>query len=232
MRPTTTALLFIPLAAFLMVASAWAQTVDELEAALEAEAEGLVELFEQERRLKESLLELQLARIRELISEGKKTEAAAAMKEYELAMAHFKLGSLARQNFPWRTAPPETTTETFGGQGYIGVLISSDVNVYNSLKLDQPARVRRLLNERLLRLLKEFAQAAEGARTYGLMVSLRIPYRDFLGHDSSMGYDTLQLYVPIREIKRFAEYEITSQDLVDAAVVIVNDNRVSVELGY
>ena len=228
-----------------MGSSAVAQTTDEptidertaelvatakaAEAAVEAEEDALVSLLEEKRRVEKSLLDLQLAKVRDLIRDGKKAEAAAAMKEYERAVAYFDLAHVSWRYFPSRIRPT-TTTETFRGKDYIGVFIGSGLGVYNSLKLDQPARVRHLLHEQLLTLIKEFAEVAEGAGTYGLLVSLSIPYRNFLDDDQDVRYDTLRLYLPIAEIKRFAEYEITSQDLVDASVIIVNDNRVAVTL--
>lgn len=99
---------------------------------------------------------------------------------------------------------------------------------------EQKARMSMTPEELLdaeLQLIKEFAEAAAGAGTYGLSVSLDIPYRSFLDDDTRISYDLLRLYVPNDEIKRFAEYEITSQGLVDASIIIVNDNRVAVTLG-
>lgn len=235
----------VVIAAGLLPLSALAQTPSEstvLEEPLEPEIEALqdqiaaqedlveiLRLIDERRRLEQSLLDLQLAKVRGLVAEGKKAEASVAMKEFKLAMAHFELSHAALKNFPSRLGVA-TTSETFRDQDYIGVLIENGVNVFNSLRLDRPARVRYLLNEQLLSLIKEFAQAADGAGTYGLLVSLEIPFRNFLDEDEGVRYDTLRLYIPIAEIKRFTEYAITGQDLVDASVIIVNDNRVAITL--
>lgn len=203
---------------------------EQLHAALKAEEETIAELLKERRRLEMELLELKLAEVRDLIREGRKADAAAAMEAYERGMAHFQLAHVAWEHFPSKNRP-QTKTESFRGEDYIGVLVSRGVDVYNSLRLDQPGRVRHLLNDRLLTLIKEFAQAAEGASTYGLLISLKIPYRNLVADDQGVQYDTLRLYLPMAEIKRFADYEITSQDLLDASVVIVNDNRIAVTLG-
>ncbi len=198
------------------------------------------------RRVKLALLDLQLAEIRDLVRDGKKAEAAAAMKELERAQATFDLARAAvKKDLEWAQARFDLarvalkyfsepvavkSKEVFRDKEYIAVQIGSSLSVYNSLQLDQQARVRHLLKEYLLSLIKEFAKATDGADTYGLLVSLSVPYRNFLDSDQSTRYDSLRVYVPTAEIKRFAEHEITSQDLVDASVVIVNDGRVAVSL--
>ena len=63
----------------------------------------------------------------------------------------------------------------------------------------------------------------------GLRLDLSIGYRNFVT-DNIGGTDQMSWYVDSANIPALLDFEITSQEFVDRSVVIVNDNRVEVNL--
>ena len=89
----------------------------------------------------------------------------------------------------------------------------------------------KIINERLLTILKAFVSPVrETPFICGLKIELRIPHKSFTDQVATPDYDELELFVPNSVIRDFADLEITSQELVDGSVVIVNSNRVAVPL--
>lgn len=120
---------------------------------------------------------------------------------------------------------------SFKDNAYLAVDLGEDPNVYNTLQLNQTQRVAKIVNERLLVVIKAFAAPAQGAAPlHGLKLQLRIPYKDFLQQYAVPQYDTLELYLPLESIARFTDAEITSQELIDQSVVLVNSNRLQIPL--
>jgi len=122
-------------------------------------------------------------------------------------------------------------SETFKEKLYLVVNLGGTDVVYNELKLNQAARVAKVMNERLLTVLKAFAApVADVTDIHGLKLEYSIAHRNFLSASSVSDYDKLEIYAPSDAIHKFSGADITSQQLVDGAVVIVNDNRVQVAL--
>ena len=65
---------------------------------------------------------------------------------------------------------------------------------------------------------------------YAFVQKAQYGYQGFLQQSSAPSYDQVALYLDPYRVILFAEYEITTQALIDAAVVLVNDNRVEVDL--
>ncbi len=121
-------------------------------------------------------------------------------------------------------------SETYRDNVYLKVDLGQDTLSYNTNQLDQPARVRRVVNEKMLVILKAFnAPVEEALELYGIKVEFEIPYRDFLS-ESTDRTEELSIYAPSELIKRFADADITSQEFIDGCVVIVGGNRVGVDL--
>jgi len=119
--------------------------------------------------------------------------------------------------------------ETFKGRTYFAVALANDGTVYHSLKLDESARARRIINEQLLHRIKVFRGVAQQAGIDGVKFTVEIAFRDFL-KESVAHIDKLEVYVPLSLSMSFADADITSQQLVDGSVVLLNDNRIQVPL--
>ena len=114
---------------------------------------------------------------------------------------------------------------------YLVVDLGRDGSVYNDLKFNQAQRIAYVMNERLLLLLKAFAKQIEGSGSlYGLKLELSVPHKSFLNEYASPDVDKLEVYVSWQDTKRFAEADMTSQQLLDSSIVIVNSNRIQVPL--
>jgi hypothetical protein len=114
---------------------------------------------------------------------------------------------------------------------YLLVDLGSDTSVYNDLKLNQVQRVARILNERLLTVLKAFTiPVKDELGIFGLKLEFQIPHRSFLNEGAVPTLDKLEIYAPIDLILQFNDADITSQQFVDGCVVIVDGNRISVPL--
>jgi hypothetical protein len=100
--------------------------------------------------------------------------------------------------------------------------------VYNTIKLNESARVATVVNLRL-NLIKSFAVIAGDAGLEGVKISEQILYRNFLS-ETRRKADTLELYAPLKLIKQFADADITNQQFIDQCIVILNSNRVQVSL--
>ena len=122
------------------------------------------------------------------------------------------------------------TSETYKGKIYLVVKMGEGDDVYNSIRLNQSARTARVVNEKLLNLLKKFGTSLPAAGDlFGLKLEEAIPFRDFTGTDP-VQYDKLQVYAPSESIRKFSDADITNQQFIDSCSVLVNDNRVQVNL--
>ncbi len=109
--------------------------------------------------------------------------------------------------------------------------LGRDMSVYNDLKLNQVERVAHVLNDRLLTLLKAFAAPVTGVGEIGgLKIEMIIPHKSFLDQSALAKDDRLELYAPVESVAHFADDAITSQQLVEESVVLVNGNRTNVPL--
>jgi hypothetical protein len=120
---------------------------------------------------------------------------------------------------------------TYKDHLYLVVDLGSDENVYNELRLDQAQRLNRVMNDKLLVILKAFALPVRDVPDiYGLKLEFAIPHRSFADQSATSATDKLEVYAPANLIRQFAEADITSQQLLDGSVVIVNSNRTQVAL--
>jgi len=114
---------------------------------------------------------------------------------------------------------------------YLLVDIGRDTVVYNDLKLNQVQRVAKIINERLLAVLKAFTiPVKDELNIFGLKLEFLIPHKSFLDESAEPSNDKLEIYAPIDLILSFADAEITSQEFIDKCIVIVESNRISVPL--
>ena len=111
-------------------------------------------------------------------------------------------------------------------------LVSSylDTRAYNSNRVNQAERIARTIQEyfpiikgkeKLLFTLKEID---------GLEFEVKIAFRDFVDKSSRTQYEELKFYVPKDALKLFIDADITDQELIDESIILLNDNRVKVNL--
>lgn len=139
---------------------------------------------------------------------------------------------------------------------YLPILLGTDPTVYDTNETNQNQRLARVLADLFPRLVA--APALEAARLGGFRVDVDIPYGRCkpTGHSTtfwssqnwpvsgySWGYavhmghcvwsggtDSLTLYVDAVSLGSLRHLELTSQELVDRSVVVVNGTRVQVDL--
>lgn len=124
----------------------------------------------------------------------------------------------------------------FGGEEFKGkfyfVVKAEGEEVYNSIQLNQTARVARIVEKYVIDKAKSYVGIGEAVpEVYGIKVVMQVPYRDFVEErDLEPHYDQAEFYIPVDLVKKFKDAEITNQDLLDGSVVLVNGNRVKVNL--
>lgn len=123
-------------------------------------------------------------------------------------------------------------SEQYKGKTYLSVMLGVNGDIYNSLRLNRSARVAKVLNDRLLDQIKKFGKfvPVDNQILFGLKIEDSIDYKDFTKDAEPFQTDKLQLYIPSESIKKFADNDITSQQFIDACTVLVNDNRIQVNL--
>jgi len=120
-------------------------------------------------------------------------------------------------------------TAAFKDQTYVEVTPGDDGTAYNTLQLNQSARVAKVINDRLLDDVKAFRGVASLAGINGVEFAVQIYFRNFVSERTATA-DKLELYGPLGLANKFADQDITSQQLVDGSVAILNGNRVQVSL--
>ena len=121
--------------------------------------------------------------------------------------------------------------DEYKGMGYLAVDLGTHNEVFNSLQLNRSQRVARIVDDRLLDVLKTFVRIIDNVESaHGVKLVYRIPFRSFLEKGSENEIDELMIYAPYDLIPQFAEADITSQALIDDSVVICNDKRMEVSL--
>lgn len=121
------------------------------------------------------------------------------------------------------------SSETYKSVVYLVVTLPGDGNTWNDLVVNRSKRVGRLIGEQLP-LLKGFAKVAVPHDAIGGL-KLEQPSRHGTAPDYANARDDhVAAYVPMDALLRFADADITSQELVNRSIVLVNDDRVEVDL--
>ena len=115
---------------------------------------------------------------------------------------------------------------------YMVVKMDGDGNTYNDLRFNQSTLVAHVVNEELLTILKAFASQVKSVPAIqGLKIDTQISHHSFAeGEFAPSKHSHLELYAPADAIQKFANADITSQQLIDACVVVLDDNRIEVPL--
>ncbi len=120
-------------------------------------------------------------------------------------------------------------TEIFKEKKY---LVSSylDKRAYNSNRVNQAERIARTVQEFFPVIKRKEELLLSLKEIDGIKLEVKIAFRDFVDKSSRSQYDELKFYVPKDSLKLFIDADITDQELVDKSIILLNDNRVRVNL--
>ena len=126
---------------------------------------------------------------------------------------------------------PSVGVAVYKERKYLSLDLSTGTTVYNTLQLNQTQRVARAISQDLLPELKraEPLLAAATDTIFGVKILCKIPWKNFM-RTYENGTDSLELYVPSEKLRLFMNADITSQAMIDSSVVIVDGNRIDVNL--
>jgi hypothetical protein len=121
---------------------------------------------------------------------------------------------------------------TYRDSLYLSLSLGPHPNVFNTIQMNRTQRVARVTAEQLIPALREIERGLSGTEAVqGVALEVGIAYKNFVNPDNGeAGLDRLEILVPRAELKKLADDEITSQQLVAAGVVRLNGNRIDVDL--
>ena len=121
-------------------------------------------------------------------------------------------------------------SEKYKGNNYLSVNVGGDTQIYNMIRVDQTSRLGDSLNDRILSYFKRIARVIKFHRDVdGIKISVFVPYKNFVTEAySEPHYDRLEIYAAMDVIQQFADDELTNQEFVDEAIVLVNGNRMQI----
>jgi len=126
----------------------------------------------------------------------------------------------------------------FEGKQYIAFSPTSPTAEFNSRDVKQAARVAIILQEIVLPAFDKIAPVITDANgIYGIKIMARIFYRDFLsGRNQRQNVnqrprvEVLEIFAPYDLVEKLYNSDITNQKLVDGSTVLVNGDRIEVDL--
>jgi len=122
-------------------------------------------------------------------------------------------------------------SEAYKDKSFFVVNLGADGSVYNTNRMNQSDRVSKVINDKLLAVLKVVLKTLpETPGLYGVKVEVKILYRNFMDDSARVENDTLSIYAPLSSLRKFLDADITGQQLMDESVELVNENRVKVTL--
>lgn len=119
-------------------------------------------------------------------------------------------------------------TETFKEKKYI-VCSYADGTEYNTNRVNQAERIARTIQKYLPGIKRKGKLLLTAKEIEGVELKVKIAYRNFVDK-SKTSYENLQFYVPMDSLKLFIDADITDQELIDKSIVLLNDNRVKINL--
>ncbi len=120
-------------------------------------------------------------------------------------------------------------SEDFKGLTYMTISLPLYGSTWNDLQVTRSKRIGALIEEQLA-LLKLFAKIAMPHDAIGGLM-----LRQDVRHGTAPYYtdattEHVMAYFPLKAILSFADFDITSQELVNQSIILVDDNRVEVDL--
>jgi hypothetical protein len=122
----------------------------------------------------------------------------------------------------------DVASEAFKNRRYITISVPL-LTTFNTIRTSGDQRVSEVLRETVLPQAKLFAALLHGDSADGLAFSIVIPAYNFVTGGENKT-DILRVYLPLAEMKRFMDSDITSQKLLESSVVLLNGDRVEAKL--
>lgn len=120
---------------------------------------------------------------------------------------------------------------TFKGRQHLHLDLGREPAVFNNLKLDQGARAAEAIKRKAIPSLKTAARATWPPEILDYKVTVAVRNMNALREFDTPQVETVTMYVPVDQMKKFLNADITTQQLVDGSIVLLNDDRVQVSLG-
>jgi hypothetical protein len=120
----------------------------------------------------------------------------------------------------------------FNGKQYIAFSTSYPTVEFNSHQVNQAARVATVLKAVVLPAFDKVAPVITDANgIYGIKIRARIFYRDILSkRNQRPRVEVLEIFAPYDLVEKLFNHVITNQKLVDGSIVLVNGDRIEVNL--
>ncbi len=120
-------------------------------------------------------------------------------------------------------------SEAFKGVTYLSIGLPGDGSIWNNLRITRTQRLGKLIGDQLP-LLKAFAKVSVPHDAIGGL-KLRQPSTHGTAPDyTDQAKDDVEAYFPLDQLLKFANADITSQQLVNQSIILVNGDRVEVDL--
>jgi hypothetical protein len=126
----------------------------------------------------------------------------------------------------------EMSVAEFKGKQYIAFSAPYPAAEFNSPQVNRAARVATVLKTLVLPAFDKVAPVITDANgIYGIKIRTRIFYRDFLSkRNQKLRVEVLEIFAPYDLVEKFFNLDITNQKLVDGSIVLVNGDRIEVDL--
>src|SRR5260370_34251062 len=95
--------------------------------------------------------------------------------------------------------------------------------------MNSSARVAKIINERIIGRVKTLRAPAQETGIDGLQFSAVINFHNFV-NEPTIRTDRLEVYLPLDLCMKFVDADVTSQQLIDGSIVLLNGNRIQVPL--
>jgi len=126
----------------------------------------------------------------------------------------------------------------FKGKQYISFSPTYPTAEFNSLQVNQAARVATVLKSFVLPAFDKVAPVITDANgIYGIKIKARIFYREFRSNQDIRSkrnqrprVEVLEIFAPYALVEKLYNHEITNQKMVDGSIVLVNGDRIQVDL--
>lgn len=117
----------------------------------------------------------------------------------------------------------------FKDKDYLRIRYANNL-VYNTLQLNQAERNARETETAIKKLKTVYEKTGKVKEVEGLKVETFISSKSFLDKFASPTKEQYEIYVPFDLLQKFIDAEITNQDLVDGSIILVEGNRVKINL--
>ena len=120
----------------------------------------------------------------------------------------------------------------FKGKQYIAFSATDPTPIFNSLHVNQAARVATVLKALVLPAFIKIAPVITDANgIYGINLRARIFYQDFRSkRNRPPQVEVLEIFAPYDLVEKFFNEDITNQKLIDGSFVFIDGNRIEVDL--